>query len=147
MTDEGNHGGATKEETDSGLFVFSRRPFTLQEDTQWAAPPAAAGAALAPHTWVPLPRALQAAQPRMVQQVDLVPSLALLLGLPVPYSSLGGLIPELLASRPAGSNEHDTPLADAWLANCLQVMRYLRSYGHSEQVCPLALHVSMSSVP
>jgi len=138
MTDDGNHGGASAEETDSGLFVYSRRPFPLEPDAVWHAPASAPASTSATassdtsvHKWDTQPVQQRAAAPRMVAQVDLVPSLALLLGLPVPYSSLGGLVPELLASRPTGG-EADTALLDAWLVNCLQVLRYFRSYGHPE---------------
>ena len=118
MTDDGNHGGATPHETDSGLFVFSPQPLGAPgtADDVWVA---------ARRRWERPSTEQRLAQPRMVSQVDLVPTLSLLLGVPVPYSSLGGLIPELLRTGAVP----DAPLLDALLVNALQVMRYLRSYG------------------
>jgi hypothetical protein len=52
-----------------------------------------------------------------VAQVDLVPTLALLLGVPVPFANLGGVIPELLA---AGESNLEA-LATALFLNAQQV--------------------------
>ena len=35
MTDGGNHGGATSAETDSGLFVYSKRPLAAAPSAEW----------------------------------------------------------------------------------------------------------------
>jgi hypothetical protein len=62
------------------------------------------------------------AHPRVVSQLDLTPTLSLLLGLPVPASSLGMLIPELFAGpdNSAVANCSDA-LADALFVNAMQV--------------------------
>ncbi|KAG5184855.1 alkaline-phosphatase-like protein [Tribonema minus] len=73
MTEDGNHGGATAAETDAALLLGGRgagggvRSGGVRE---------ARGAAF---------------------QVDLVPTLSLLMGLPIPFGSLGGVLPELFA--------------------------------------------------
>jgi hypothetical protein len=41
-------------------------------------------------------------QRRVIAQVDLVPTLSLLLGLPVPFASVGGVMPELFTLLPEG---------------------------------------------
>ena len=99
MTDDGNHGGATREETDAALVVYSRGGGLRTNSTS--------GTLLPP----------------IVSQIDLVPTLSLLLGLPVPFSSLGQPIPALFPG--------ETALAEARLTTSLQVMRYLRAYGTS----------------
>ena len=72
-----------------------------------------------------------------VSQKNIVPTLSLLLGLPIPYSNLGSLIPELFLSG-------DTPLSSlstlsrALLLNCVQVWRYLTHYSRLSSDIPLA---------
>ncbi|CAM9649322.1 unnamed protein product, partial [Phaeothamnion confervicola] len=88
MTDSGNHGGATAAETGAALLVYSKSPLLGQQQRQRQRPrptplPTTAGAA-----------AVTAAA-AAVAQIDLVPTLSLLLGAPVPFGSLGGAIPEL----------------------------------------------------
>ncbi len=68
MTDSGNHGGSTKQETYSVLLMVGA---DLQSNLNEEDP-------------IPL-----------VMQVDMVPSLSILLGLPIPRSSIGKLIPGL----------------------------------------------------
>ncbi|KAH9920605.1 uncharacterized protein B0H18DRAFT_1023529 [Fomitopsis serialis] len=57
---------------------------------------------------------------RSVQQIDLVPSLALLLGIPIPYNNLGTVIPELFG--------RDGQLERALELNSQQVKQYLDTY-------------------
>ena len=67
MTDSGDHGGDSTPEVEAGLFVYgSKLGFE------------AGGAAGSP-----------------VSQVDLVPTISLLLGVPVPFSNLGMMIQDL----------------------------------------------------
>ena len=93
MTDDGNHGGGTMEETDSIFYIYSTRGGFKEIE-----------------------------EPRLVRQLDIVPSLSLLLGLPIPYSNLGKVIPELFV----GKGELDQALK--W--NVLQVSKYLSSFQH-----------------
>lgn len=71
MTQTGDHGGDTESEVDAALFIYSRKKLLFS-------PP-----------------------PAMVSQVDLVPTLSLLLDSPIPFSNIGVVIdsfipPELL---------------------------------------------------
>lgn len=83
---------------------------------------------------------------RKVAQIDLVPTVSLLLGIPIPFGSLGGIIPELFSGRYAfeaetaaatrdieddgeggvgeDSHGHLERLCDALLVNSLQVCGY-----------------------
>ena len=81
------------------------------------------------------------ASPRLVSQVDLVPSISLLMGVPIPFSSVGGIIPELFISDATVetsrslSNDPDSlshELLAAWHVNAWQVMTYFRSYFTSQ---------------
>jgi GPI ethanolamine phosphate transferase 3 subunit O len=70
-TDDGNHGGASEEELNAALFMFSKTPINTSPRRQAGWPP------------------------RTISQTDLVPTLSLLLGLPIPFGNLGAIIPEL----------------------------------------------------
>jgi hypothetical protein len=129
MTDEGEHGGSSVSETDSGLFVYSKR-------TMFIATPPTAGAQDDTTTlyWNDHTSSLQLtpvdrirSHPRMVSQLDLTPTLSLLMGLPIPASNLGKVIPELFlqsgASAPAdrSGNMCVDRLADTLFINAIQV--------------------------
>lgn len=122
MTEDGNHGGATPLETNSALFIHTSAPFL---DSM-------AHAALS-SLFPPSPATRSS---RAVQQIDFVPTLSLLLGLPVPFGSLGSVLPELFVSQPAvaggGGGWSMFPslsvLVSAHYANAYQVWRYLSMY-------------------
>ena len=67
MTATGEHGGESQDETDAALFVYSPRPLFCNRQMR----------------------------NRVVCQIDLVPTTAMLLGIPLPFSNLGAIIPEL----------------------------------------------------
>lgn len=120
MTDDGNHGGATRDETDAAFFAYSKNAgsFSNPNVERWDADEQRF---VLPHSSTtqstPLP------SPRQVAQVDLVPTISLLLGLPVPFSNLGAPIPELLRAMSPGA------LLVALRANSRQVLEYLRGAG------------------
>jgi len=113
MTDGGAHGGVSDDETRAALLLYAPQ-----------------GGLLAP---IPPPPATH--RPA-VAQLDLVPTLALLLGLPIPYGSLGRVIPDVLHVHPA----HAPPSRDAAAAcesvhaaaaaavNARQLARYVHTY-------------------
>lgn len=128
MTDRGDHGGDSWEEVDAALWVYSKgAPLT---DAAWfTAPTTSSKHPLADLfnasstarelgdrmeiTWAA--KGVEAA--RSVGQVDIVPTIALLLGLPVPFGNLGLVIPELfyhssslpVAPIPAGTGTKVKP--------------------------------------
>lgn len=114
MTWAGDHGGATDEEVHSALFAMPAHPSGR----------AAYASSVAPAH----------AQPFELPQVDFAPSLALLLGLPVPYGSMGRLSRRMwmLGRRDAGGEGEgegeDGGFGEALLANAWQVRRALRAY-------------------
>lgn len=98
---------------------------------------------------------------RKVAQIDLVPTVSLLLGIPIPFGSLGGIIPELFsgrygfeASTAAAAKDmeddgegdvgeyapgHLERLCDALLVNSLQVCGYAAfpiALPKKRHVCP-----------
>ncbi|CAM9654286.1 unnamed protein product, partial [Ectocarpus sp. 12 AP-2014] len=178
MTEDGNHGGATPEETGAALLVWSRsgerllgpgfnnrrnsggesysEPDKNSGGTGGASSETLAGADggstdrrqggpaqghgdVAPgeedgsgeDNSGPVPAG------RRVAQIDLVPTISLLLGTPIPFGSLGGVIPEVfggpyLDGGGSGDDEHGPRylerLCDALLVNSVQVWRYLSDY-------------------
>ncbi|GAA5870375.1 hypothetical protein JCM16303_001979 [Sporobolomyces ruberrimus] len=107
MTDRGDHGGDSREEVDAALWIYSnaREPLV---DSSWFDHPLSS--ALHPLSslysqascssdlgdrfasdWPSKTLSLH----RSVSQIDLVPTISLLLGLPVPFGNLGLPIPEV----------------------------------------------------
>ncbi|XP_029108835.1 GPI ethanolamine phosphate transferase 3 [Scleropages formosus] len=111
MTDTGDHGGESLKETDAALFLYSPSPV--------------------------FPAALSQAEPEVVPQTDLVPTLALLLGVPIPYSSIGQVILPLFhqESRTAGARSHLSQLEALWI-NAKQVNRFLETYSYVARDIP-----------
>ena len=73
MTEDGNHGGATSDETKTILFAFSKKKFNKfikkhQEINHYEIN----------QDHVPI-----------VNQIDFVPTFSMLFGIPIPYSNLG----------------------------------------------------------
>ncbi|XP_013403091.1 GPI ethanolamine phosphate transferase 3 [Lingula anatina] len=108
MTRTGDHGGDSKDEVDAALFVYS--PSKL---TETVAP--------------------KLEDSPSVSQIDLVPTMSLLLGVPVPFSNLGMIIPELFDHGPwaqAGTSEVKQVFhkIKALRLNAHQVKEYLHAY-------------------
>ncbi len=78
MDEKGDHGGESDDEIEAALWMYSSRPVFGRTKPEFATPPATA-------------------KIHPVNQIDLVPTLALLLGIPIPYNSLGRPIEEAFA--------------------------------------------------
>ncbi|KRY76462.1 GPI ethanolamine phosphate transferase 3, partial [Trichinella pseudospiralis] len=92
MTQNGDHGGDSEEELSAALFAYSSQRLHLEKENVQ----------------------------RVAAQLNLVPTLALLLDIPVPFSNLGALIPELFLDK-----EDRTQAARV---NVYQVIRYTETY-------------------
>lgn len=101
MDDRGDHGGDGLKETSSALWMYSKTPFVQRTGG--------------------ITRLVLGGGPevRTLDQIDLVPTLSLMLGLPIPYNNLGSVIPECFS---------DADLPRAIEANRKQVETYIRSY-------------------
>ncbi|KAI2508543.1 type I phosphodiesterase / nucleotide pyrophosphatase [Fragilaria crotonensis] len=102
MTEDGNHGGGTVEEVNAALFVHASD----------ACPP-------------------RQGDVTELSQIDIVPTVSLALGIPIPYANIGGLVPSLLP----GVADQNTTLALA--LNAGQVWRYLTEYSSQANRLPL----------
>ncbi|XP_017265950.1 GPI ethanolamine phosphate transferase 3 [Kryptolebias marmoratus] len=111
MTDTGDHGGESQKETDAALFLYSPSPI-------FQAP-------------------LSQNEPDVVPQTDLVPTLALLLGTPIPYSSVGQVLLPLFSphQQTEGAVGGLSQLEALWI-NAKQVNRFLETYSSMAKDIP-----------
>ncbi|KAF9067217.1 hypothetical protein BDP27DRAFT_1329173 [Rhodocollybia butyracea] len=103
MDRAGDHGGDGQLETSAGVWIYSKSiPLCDDEKISNKIP-----SQLLPYTTFP-----DADSPhRYIQQIDLVPTLSLLLGLPIPFGNLGTVIPELFWRQ---SNPPQNPTEESW---------------------------------
>lgn len=115
MDRSGDHGGDGILETSSALWVYSKGQ-AIQH------PYATVPSGLLRYTTFPgttVPH-------RAIQQIDILPTLSLLLGLPIPYNNLGTVIPEVFWRDKEG-----TELEHALELNAAQIRTYLDTYRSS----------------
>ena len=115
MDRSGDHGGDGILETSSALWVYSKTRTISQ--TSIPAPSGLLQYTTYPGSTIPH---------RTIQQIDIVPTLALLLGLPIPFNNLGTVIPELFWRDRKGS-----ALTHALELNGAQIKTYLDTYRSS----------------
>eukprot|EP01029_Cantina_marsupialis_P003054 TRINITY_DN1288_c0_g3_i1.p1 TRINITY_DN1288_c0_g3~~TRINITY_DN1288_c0_g3_i1.p1 ORF type:complete len:1037 (+),score=302.64 TRINITY_DN1288_c0_g3_i1:24-3134(+) len=121
MTDDGNHGGAHPRELAAGLFLHSKgNPLRLDSFDQTHL----FLNGLNDEQHLPLGTKVPS-----IAQIDLVPTLSQLLGLPIPFSNLGAIVPELMIGDYSDENVGPiTSVLQATLRNARQVLNYLKSY-------------------
>lgn len=114
MTEDGNHGGGTEFEINAALFVhFSPECGEMPLD-------------LAPQMGT---KYIQDAF-QSIHQIDLVPTISVLLGLPIPYGNLGGITPSLLGFKDIKET------AAALALNSAQLWRYFTVYSNTANRLP-----------
>ncbi|KAM4707713.1 GPI ethanolamine phosphate transferase 3 [Discoglossus pictus] len=101
MTDTGDHGGDSEKEVTAALFMYSKAPLFGDHLEQI---------------------------PEAVPQVNLVPTLSLLLGIPIPYSNLGAVMGDLFSWAAEKDESSTLTRAAAYKINAQQVDRFLHSY-------------------
>ncbi|THV05120.1 hypothetical protein K435DRAFT_648201 [Dendrothele bispora CBS 962.96] len=115
MDRSGDHGGDEILETSSGMWIYSKgRDLT---NTESSVP-----SGLLQYTTFPGARYPY----RSIQQIDILPTISLLLGLPIPFNNLGKVIPELFWRDASG-----TDLLRALELNADQIRNYLLAYRSS----------------
>uniref|UniRef100_A0A8C0ARR2 Phosphatidylinositol glycan anchor biosynthesis class O n=1 Tax=Buteo japonicus TaxID=224669 RepID=A0A8C0ARR2_9AVES len=108
MTETGDHGGDSEKEVNAALFVYSKTPLF------GTSPPE---------------------EPEAVPQVNLVPTVALLLGVPIPYSNIGEVMAELFSGDGDAVSAALQQLS-VYHINAKQVDRFLHSYSLVAQDLP-----------
>lgn len=114
MDRSGDHGGDGVLETSAALWIYSKGPAL----TSTSAPPSG----LLQYKTFPG----SATRHRSIQQIDILPTMSLLLGLPIPFNNLGSLIPEIFWRTGNGVD-----LKRALELNVDQVKTYLDTYRSS----------------
>ena len=123
MDAKGDHGGESDDEVEAALWMYSKKEMFGREHANFYKPP-------------------KSAKERAVRQIDLVPTLSILLGMPIPFNNLGAPITEVFA----GSQIPDWQKLEAVYAlTASQIQRYqveyskARNLGESLFAIPTAL--------
>ncbi|KAK2739190.1 mannose-ethanolamine phosphotransferase gpi13 [Myotisia sp. PD_48] len=106
MDSKGDHGGESDDEVQAALWMYSKKGIFGRRNNDSLQPP-------------------KTAKERAIPQIDLVPTLSLLLGLPIPFNNLGSPIDEAFSGRD-GQN-HDN-LAQVNRLTSAQIKRYQHEY-------------------
>lgn len=106
MDAKGDHGGESDDEIQAALWMYSKKGDFGRVDPSFVLPPAHA-------------------KDRPVAQIDLVPTLSLLLGMPIPFNNLGKPIDEAFASVKGNNFEN---LATVNRLASAQIHRYQGEY-------------------
>ncbi|KAF2154898.1 hypothetical protein K461DRAFT_222289 [Myriangium duriaei CBS 260.36] len=106
MDSKGDHGGESDDEIEAAIWMYSKKPVFGRLSRTNPKPPANA-------------------KERPVRQIDLVPTLSLLLGLPIPFNNLGRPIDEAFSSR---SGADFANLAKVNRLTAAQIHRYQTKY-------------------
>lgn len=106
MDGKGDHGGESDDEVEAALWMYSKKIIFGRSEPAFALPPATA-------------------KIRPVAQIDLVPTLSLLLGMPIPFNNLGAPIEEAFIG-PDGQQWQNLALVNA-LAGA-QIHKYQHEY-------------------
>jgi phosphatidylinositol glycan class O len=115
MDQKGNHGGDSVLETAAGMWIYSKgKPLTTTLHTD-SAISAARREFTFPGTTTPL---------RHIDQIDITPTISMMLGIPIPFNNLGSVIPECFGDI--------TTLEAATRANSEQIKRYVSKCGNEQ---------------
>ncbi|KAJ3044278.1 mannose-ethanolamine phosphotransferase gpi13 [Rhizophlyctis rosea] len=141
MDPKGDHGGDSENEVNAGMFVYSK---TSLVDVS-----SAATAVLSDVLADSQSLDVGSDEPfvamediRTLPQIDFVPTLAFLLGIPVPFGNLGTIIPELFLVRGDGGNKVEggfKNLLQVARMNAIQIHTYLRKYSEQRMAASLAV--------
>ncbi|POW15008.1 hypothetical protein PSTT_02582 [Puccinia striiformis] len=120
MDPKGDHGGDSFLEVSSGLWIYSKsKPLVETPIPEWLLPDK--------DDYIDLDGI---GTVRSIPQIDLVPTLSLLLGIPIPFSNLGMIIPELFY-RKTGNLTPIESLSLATSLNSQQLHQFINTYSKS----------------
>ena len=112
MDVKGDHGGESDDEVEAALWMYSRKGGFGRGHNGFYKPPATA-------------------KERSISQIDLVPTLSLLLGIPIPFNNLGAPIAEAFV----GSGKPDyRNLATVNALATAQIRNYQREYSYARSL-------------
>ncbi|XP_052099018.1 GPI ethanolamine phosphate transferase 3-like [Mytilus californianus] len=124
MTKTGDHGGDSKDELEAALFVYSPAQITSQHNL-WK-------------------------ERDTISQIDFVPTISLLLGIPIPFSNLGQVIEELFTHCPWWQTTSDIKKVyhstKALRLNAKQISYYLTSYYEYSSDFPIQTYYELQNL-
>lgn len=106
MDAKGDHGGESADEIEAALWMYSKKGIFGRSSPEFVHPPATA-------------------KERPVAQIDLVPTLSFLLGMPIPFNNLGAPIEEAFIGR---DGQDFSNLAQVNRLTAAQIYRYQHQY-------------------
>jgi GPI ethanolamine phosphate transferase 3 subunit O len=112
MDTKGDHGGESDEEVEAALWMYSSRPAFGRTHPDFSVPPANA-------------------KVRPVRQTDLVSTLSLLFGLPIPFNNIGAPIEEAF-SQPCGPDWRALAMVNRITVS--QIQRYQEAYSAARKL-------------
>ena len=123
MDPKGDHGGESDDEVEAAIWFYSKAPRFGRSDRSLALPPSSA-------------------KERPIRQIDLVPTLSLLLGLPIPYNNLGRPIEEAFVG-PHGNRWDDLAIVNS--LSSAQIRRYEVGYSSARDFSTNAIQQRLQS--
>ncbi|TKA59827.1 hypothetical protein B0A49_07396, partial [Cryomyces minteri] len=111
MDAKGDHGGESSDEVEAALWMYSKKGVFGRSSPSLLAPPSNA-------------------KERSTRQIDLVPTLSLLLGVPIPFNNLGAPIEEAFTGQDGDDWENLTSVRRLTAA---QIHRYQDAYALARQ--------------
>ncbi|KAJ3399859.1 mannose-ethanolamine phosphotransferase gpi13 [Chytriomyces hyalinus] len=144
MDPKGDHGGDSENEVNAGLFLFSKSnlwqgPSKPESDLNKLLGSLESLEASIGEPYVSLDKI------RTMPQIDLVPTLSALLGVPIPFGNLGSIVPELffvpLQDAQTGSviKTGEENLLSVTRSNAVQVHNYLSEYSNQRMAADFSL--------
>jgi GPI ethanolamine phosphate transferase 3 subunit O len=112
MDSKGDHGGESDDEVEAALWMYAKRPLFGRTHEAYKQPPSNA-------------------KERSVRQIDLVPTLSLLLGMPIPFNNLGKPIDEAFVGK---SGSDFSNLAKVNRLTAAQIHRYQNGYAAARKL-------------
>ncbi|KAJ3142884.1 mannose-ethanolamine phosphotransferase gpi13 [Geranomyces variabilis] len=135
MDPKGDHGGDSENEVNAGLFVYSKRPLVDRN----AATAARLRRLIESESQMDLPDPFGYLKgQRTTPQIDFVPTIAMLLGIPIPFGNLGMVLPEVFMVSTASKSASQNLLAAA-RTNARQVDSYIREYSTHRMAAKMAI--------
>ena len=124
QTVNGDHGGASPEEVNSLFFAYSTVPFIDEADLESMG---SSPQRVPTESFFGTDRLRGLSVPTFLQ-TDFVPTLSVLLGLPIPSGNLGSVVPFLLPSLLMGAAPDAGRVVSALQNNCAQLNDFLVAY-------------------
>ncbi|KAI8994493.1 hypothetical protein BDB01DRAFT_772999 [Pilobolus umbonatus] len=153
MTTDGDHGGESVEELMSSLFLYSGRPLTLSHAGVDGDYYDQLFRRIHHERYIELGYDLSSISDRLsydaseytiAAQIHLVPTLAYLLQVPIPFGNLGAILPNLLYPRSTNRDnsriQNLIHIVEQFRVNALQVYDYITEYSRQTQKMDFSPH-------